>query len=109
MIQFSIFLINTNMLNFHKFFEEEKLSDFIDGLIFFFKKDNIIYGATEESRLIFAQIKNPEKDDIISDINFSAYNLNKLAKGKEEESVFSKKDAEKIKIITKEQAIKALK
>ena len=40
----------------------EKIKDIIDGnLVLFFSKDDEFFGCPEESRLVFAKIKNPEE------------------------------------------------
>lgn len=82
-----------------------KISSIIDNneLILFFKKNNKIYGAPEESRLIFAKIKNKDKD-IPPSASFAAYDLEQAAKGKETMQIFSKKDLEGIKVIQREKA-----
>lgn len=75
-------------------------------ITFFFKKDKTIYGGSEDSRIAFARMKNPEKEDAdwAKDATFSAYNL-------EEEKpnmvLFNKKDLD-IKVIDQEQAEKEL-
>lgn len=99
------------------FMESSKsLTDLVDehGLILFFTKDGEIYGAPEESRLIFAKLKTDKEDDPMqpgfrNEARFPAVNLKKLKYGNEEdskESVFSIKDLPKIKVIDKEVAIK---
>lgn len=78
-----------------------------NDLMFFFKKDNVLYGASENSRLTFARMKNPEKEDSAwaKDATFSAYNLEEE---KPSEIVFNKKDLEEIKVIDQEKAQKEL-
>lgn len=78
-----------------------------NDLAFFFKKDNILYGATENSRLIFAKMKNPDSDEKkwSKDATFSAYNLEEE---KPNEIVFSLKDLNKIKVLDQEKAEKEL-
>ena len=91
-------------LNFKYFINEEDSED--ENMVFFFKKDNEIYGAPEESRIIFARMKHPDKDDKSKnwdkDATFVAVDL----KSKERQSVFGYKDLNKIKIIDREEAIK---
>lgn len=76
-------------------------------LVFFFKKDKVLYGASENSRLTFARMKNPEKEDKewSKDATFSAYNLEK---DRENETVFGSKDLENIKVVDQEKAQKEL-
>lgn len=78
-----------------------------NDLILFFKKDKVIYGASENSRLTFARMKNPEKEDKdwVKEATFSAYNLEE---DKPSETVFGKKDLNKIKVIDQEKAEKEL-
>lgn len=99
------------------FIESNKsLSELADEnqLILFFTKDGEIYGAPEESRLIFAKLKTDKEDDPMQpgfreEARFPAINLKKLKSGNEEDSkqsVFSIKDLPKIKVIDREKAIK---
>lgn len=78
-----------------------------NDLVFFFKKDKILYGASENSRLVFARMKNPESEDKkwSEDATFSAYNLEEE---KPNEVVFSAKDLNKIKVLDQEKAEKEL-
>lgn len=78
-----------------------------NDIVFFFKKDKILYGASEDSRLTFARMKNPDPEDKkwSKDATFSAYDLEKE---KPTETVFGSKDLKKIKIIDKEVAEKHL-
>ena len=39
--------------------EEAKLNALLDNFVLFFEKDKNIFGATEESRVIFARKKKP--------------------------------------------------
>jgi hypothetical protein len=94
--------------------EADKIKNFADthGLVLFFKKDKDYFGASEDSRVVFARLKNP--DDEVSDgweeeANFSAINLSKLVKGDVSQHVFSKSDIKKIKIMDQEKVIDALK
>ena len=87
--------------------EKDKLAD-DESICFFFIHDDKVYGGTEEARLTFAMIKNPEKDDNVKDASFSAINLEKAVNGQQEEKMFAPKDAKKMKIISKEEAFKKL-
>jgi hypothetical protein len=108
----------TCLLEFKKFIIESedklnKIRNIIDNqnLILFFKKDGKIYGAPEESRVVFAKMKNPDEDATkswIKEANFSAFDLEKALQGKAVEAIFSIKDFNKIKIIDKEVAETAL-
>lgn len=101
------------------FVESNKsLSELIDdhGLILFFKKDKEVYGAPEESRLIFAKLKTDKEDDpmqpgFLKEARFPAIKLSKLKSNGEEDSkevVFGAEDIKKIKVIDREEALKLL-
>ena len=83
----------------------EKLASIIGGeepLVFFFKKGEEIYGGPEDSRLVFAKIKNPDDDDPEAwgkEAAFHAINLIKALKDQEEEKTFCKRDLRGMKII----------
>jgi hypothetical protein len=78
-----------------------------NDLVFFFKKDKVLYGASENSRLTFARMKNPDDEEKTwsKDATFSAYNLEEE---KPSEAVFGKKDLSKIKVIDQEKVEKEL-
>lgn len=81
-------------------------------LCLFFKKDGVVYGATEPNRITYARMKNPEsKDDLnwSKEATFSAYDLEKSEDGKKSMTVFNAEDAKKIKTISQEEADKQLK
>ena len=106
------------MMNFKEFVLKEEESEnavrtLLDAqdLIFFFKKDKEIFGANEESRLIFAKLKEKKEKDNKNwqnEASFLATNLSKAVNGEKSKSVFSKKDLNKISIINKEDAFKSL-
>jgi hypothetical protein len=82
------------------------------GHILFFKKDDNIFGATEDSRVIFAKMKNPDDetpDGWADEASFSADNLNKKIRGEPGQHVFCKEDLKKMEIIDREEAVKSLK
>jgi hypothetical protein len=82
-----------------------------NGLVLFFKKDNKIYGAPEQSRLTLARMKNPDDssdEEWSKEANFSAYDLEDSTEGKFKKVMFGHKDLEKIKIIDQEKAEKEL-
>lgn len=76
-------------------------------LVFFFKKDNKIFGANENNRLTFAKIKNPDKKEKswADEATFSALDLENKELNK---LIFSKKDLDSIKVISQEEAEKEL-
>lgn len=80
-------------------------------LVLFFTKNNEVFGAPEESRLVFARMKNPDSDTPKgwgSEANFKALNLENALKGYKTETVIGINDLKKIKIIDKDDALKAL-
>jgi len=82
-----------------------------NDLCLFFKKDGILYGATETSRITYARMKNPEsKEDEAwkKDATFTAYDLEKSADGTKVKSVFNSDDVDKLIAIDEEQAEKEL-
>jgi hypothetical protein len=100
----------------HCFWEtlDDNLSNLLDGrgYIMFFKKENEIFGAPEESRIMFARMKTPEKqdtDDLMEPGGFLAFNLLKSLMGDMSPNLFGPKDLKKIKIIDREDAEKKLK
>ena len=93
---------------------QSKVDALIDnsGHILFFKKDKDIFGATEDSRVVFAKIKNPDDDapnEWGDEASFSADNLNKKIRGEPGQHVFCKEDLKQIEVIDREDAVKALK
>lgn len=95
--------------------EEEKNKDKVmsvlggDDFIMFFNCDDKTYGAPEMSRMTYAILVNPGKEDNgIEDMNFGATDLQELIGGKTLERMFSHKDLPKIKIVSKSQALKNL-
>jgi hypothetical protein len=110
------FMNSPNFSNFRQLLDlwDNKKTDFNkkcfmedNNLVFFFKKDKTLYGASENSRLVFARMKNPEPEDKkwSKDATFSAYNLEEE---KPNEIVFSEKDLVKIKVMDQEKAEKEL-
>lgn len=99
---------------FKKFLKENKRIEellFNKQIIFFFKYKNILFGAKEEDRIIFAKIKSKEKKSPLDYYNnfFKGYNLKKLLNNKNKIKKFNKKMINKIKVITQEEAVKELK
>ena len=85
----------------------------IDGqqFIMFFKKDGDIYGAPEESRLIFAKMKKPDEDvtpEWMKEASFIAVNLGRAVLGNITRHMFGKKDLKSIDVLDKEEAEKEL-
>lgn len=109
------------MYNFKAFKEnkdshkKDKIKNLIDGqnLIMFFTKNNKFFGAPEESRIVFAKMKNPEGDEDMPDnwekeANFMAYDLINALTGQGAENIFSAKDLPLIKVLDRNQIEKQL-
>jgi hypothetical protein len=90
---------------------QEKLNNKVfledNGLVFFFKKDKKLYGATENNRLIFSRMKNPEKEDEkwAKEATFSAIDLENKELNKH---IFSNKDINEIEVLDQEKVEKKL-
>jgi hypothetical protein len=93
---------------------EDKIKHLIDGhnLILFFKKGDEYFGSGEDGRIVFARIKNPDEDTPDGwedEASFSAFNLNKLAKGEPCQHVIDSNSIKKIKVVDREEVIEKLK
>lgn len=90
---------------------DARIEGLLGPFIFFFKKDKELYGAGEDSRVIFAKMKNPD-DDLPSgwsdEANFSAHNLLKMIKGEPAQHLFNSDDLKQIKIVDKEKVSERL-
>ena len=106
-------------MNFKNWFQidedaEKRVQSIIDGegFVMFFKKEGDIYGASEDSRIIFAKMKNPDEElpkDWDDDASFSAHNMNKILRGEPSEHVFRKKDFKELKVVDKDDVVQELK
>lgn len=85
---------------------ESNINDFLNNnqIIFFFKYDNEYYGASEDSRLVFAGIKD---GTFPQDSEFIGIKLKKNMDNPKEKR-FSKKEMKSIKIIDEKDAIKGV-
>lgn len=89
--------------------KQGKVKNIIDGknLIMFFKKGDSLFGAPEESRIVFARMKNPDADDLPEDwgddASFSAFDLIKALKGEPVENLFSMNDLPQIDVVTRDE------
>lgn len=89
--------------------KQNKVKNIIDGknLIMFFKKGNSLFGAPEESRIVFARMKNPDTDDLPEDwgddASFSAFDLAKTLNGEPVENLFSMNDLPDIDVVTRDE------
>lgn len=90
--------------------KQSRVKSIIDGqnLIMFFKKGNGIFGAPEESRIVFARMKNPNDEEMpedwANDANFNAYDLAQTLNGNSTENLFSMNDLPEIDVITRDEA-----
>lgn len=88
--------------------KQSKVKSIIDGknLIMFFKKGDSLFGAPEESRIVYAQMRNPDDDwaGSTDDANFSAFDLIQALSGNSAENVFSMNDLPQIDVITRDEA-----
>lgn len=95
--------------------QRDRISDMMDrhGMILFFKRGDDLFGAPEESRLVFAKLKSKDEDDPMmpgfqDEAKFTGINLFKSMFGSPEDSVenlFGNKDIPDIQVCDKEAAI----
>lgn len=82
------------------------------NLVLFFTKDDSVFAAPEDSRVVFARLKSKSDEDgekWKNDADFMAINLTSLVSdGKVSQSVMCKKDLRKIKVIDREEVEKLL-
>ena len=93
---------------------ESRVDALIDqsGYILFFKKGKDIFACSEDGRVVFAKIKNPDDETPAGwedEASFSADNLNKKIRGEPGQHVFDKASLKDIKIIDRDEAVKILK
>jgi len=82
-----------------------------NNLVLYFKKGDSIYGAPENSRVVFAKMKNPDEEvdkGWLEEANFMAINLEKALEGRTQQEVFKHSDLKSLKIISQEEAESAL-
>jgi hypothetical protein len=93
--------------------ERDGLSTMMDGkgMILFFKKGDDIFGAPEESRLVFAKLKSND-DDLPEkwkeEAKFIACNLLQSVLGQHVENLFGLNDLKDINLIDKDSAVDEL-
>ena len=93
---------------------KEKIKSMLDNgnLILFFSKDGEFFGCPEESRLVFAKIKNPDEDVTpawADEAAFMAYNLSKaLTVDEIPQRLFYKPDISNIEILDRDKLEKML-
>ena len=93
--------------------DRDQIKDRIEGnnFVFFFRRGQEIFGSTEESRLVFARMKRPDKDlpsGWVQEASFVAVNFDKALGGEKVRSIFNHKDLKSIEILDKDSAYKAL-
>ena len=83
-----------------------------NDLILFFKFNKDLFGTTEESRVVFARMKNPSTDNSTAwrkEAGFTGLNLSKtVTSGERKEQMFEFKDLKNIQIVEKEEVIHKL-
>lgn len=89
--------------------KKAKADKILDGsnLILFFTKNKAVYGAPEESRLVFAKMKHPDEEvpeNWANQASFSAFDLMRAMTGEKIENLFSCKDLDDIKVIDRDEA-----
>lgn len=87
--------------------KQGKVKSIIDGknLIMFFKKGESVFGAPEDSRIVFARMMNPDEDEgPVDDANFSAFDLIQALNGNSTENIFGMQDMPQIDVITRDEA-----
>ena len=92
---------------------KEKVESMIDEgeYILFFKKDGDIFAASEDSRVAFAKMKNPDEEMPVNweeEASFTADNMDKMIKGEPGQHVFSKKDMNEMKVMDRDKVIEEL-
>ena len=81
------------------------------GVILFFTKDDEPYGCPEDSRLVFAKLKDEPDEFYKSEAKFPAINLLKAIYGTPEDSierVFGYSDLPKIKVCDQDAIVKMI-
>jgi hypothetical protein len=86
-----------------------RIKNLIDGrdLMLFFQHKGSVYGAPEESRIVFAKMKHPDEEtgkDWVEDASFTAVNLTRALTGESVENVFTSKDVDSIGVMSEEAA-----
>lgn len=79
--------------------------------VFYFEFEGSVFGAGEDSRIMYAKMKHPGDDmspKCRDEANFLAVNLDDILKGEGTQRIFGKKDLRKINPIDKESAAESL-
>lgn len=73
-------------------------------LIFFFKKDKEIYGASEDGRMSFACLNDKDEPEAIRrEVRVHAINLKKSLGGEKSEVMFDRKAMKDIKVLDRDE------
>ena len=81
-------------------------------LIMFFKKGDEYFGTGEAGRIVFAKIKNQDKDmpdGWEDDATFTACNLSKAIENNPSQHVFGKEEIKKLKVVDENEILEKLK
>lgn len=86
---------------------KDQIKQILDGgdFVLFFKKGNEVFASNEQSRVVFATMKNPDNElpkNWSKEANFMAIDLGKALEGYTVKKIFDKKDLKDIKIIDSE-------
>jgi hypothetical protein len=107
------------MPHFRQFFQTElqeaeqsaRMEQMLAPYVFFFRVGRDLFGADENSRVIFAKMKHPD-DDLPSgwqeEANFSGHNLIKTIKGEPAQHLFSLNDLKKVRVVDKNDIVDRL-
>ena len=94
--------------------ERVRIGNHVDGhgLILFFKHGDDIFGAPEESRLVFAKMKTKEDEEDGDawrhEAKFTALNLIQSLLGQQTQGMFGLKDLKKLHLMDREDALAEL-
>jgi hypothetical protein len=91
----------------------DRIASLLDngGMILFFTRTGDIFGAPEESRVVFARMKKPDDDtpdDFLDQASFMGLDLFKALTGERSHVAFGKKDLKNIKVIDRDECEKKL-
>lgn len=108
-------VVLTKFKDFFKFYEDirSQIDSMIDsnGYVLLFKLGKDVFGAGEDSRVVFARMKIPDDDmpkNWEDEASFSADNLNKSIRGEPATQVFHQKDLKKIKVLDRDKVVEQL-
>ena len=93
--------------------ERNEIGNHLDGnqCIMFFRRGDELFGAPEESRLVFAKLKSNDDDvppNFKDDAKFIALNLIQSLLGQKVETLFGLKDLPKLQLIDRDNVVDML-